>query len=178
MHRTIRLLIGVVPTIFTASGAYAEPPTPGAAAVESFLERSVPICIAAPAQDCINVGWAHTDANADERLSADELDRVRGAVTEWFAWRRDDLTRYEQSVLTVGIGLVNAIGVERLITSYDSNGDGLIDRAEALADIVQLDDRPLGQVIVDPEAVDRAGLAQRLGALSPMLGRLLGQDSR
>ena len=117
-------------------------------------------------------------AGADDRLSAGELDTVRGAVTEWFAWRHDDLTRYEQSVLTVGIGLVNAIGVERLIASYDANGDGLIDRAEALADIVQLDDRPLGQVIVDPNAVDRAAVAQRLGALSPLLGHLLGQDSR
>ncbi len=164
--------------MFIATQASAEAPTLGAAAIEGFLQESVPICIAAPAEDCIDAGWNHTDTDADNRLSASELDTVRSAVAEWFAWRREDLTRYEQSVLTVGIGLINAIGVERLVASYDTNGDGWVDRSEALADIVQLDGRPLGEIIVDPNAVDRAALAQRLGALSPILGRLLGQESR
>ncbi len=175
--RRVALLDATRPAILFFSAGAAETPTPGAVTIQGFLNESVPTCLAAPARDCIDAGWSHTDADFDDHLSVQELDTVRGAVTEWFAWRRDDLTRYERSIVTVGIGMLNAVGLERLFTSYDTNGDGLMDRSELLADIVELDDRPLGQILSDPDAVDRAAVAQRLGALSPLLGRMLGQGS-
>ena len=45
-------------------------------------------------------------------------------------------------------------------------------RKELLADVT-LDERPLGEVLLDDKAVDRAAVAQRLGSLSPMLEGLL-----
>ena len=176
--RHVVLLIAALPVGLVFSAMAAEAPTPGAGAIQDFLNQSVPVCLTAPARDCIDAGWGHADADLDDHLSVQELDAVRDQVTEWFAWRRDDLTRYERSVLTIGIGMLNVIGLERLFTSYDTNGDGLIDRSELLADIVDLDDRPLGEILSDPDAVDRKAVAQRLGALSPLLGRMLDQDSR
>ncbi len=156
----------------------AEAPTPGAASVQDFLQLSVPICLTAPALDCIDVGWDHVDADFDNHLSVGELNDVKGSVDEWFVWRRNDLTRYERSVISVGLSLLNAIGLERLFASYDADGNGLLDRAELLTDIVELDARPLGEILTDPRAVDRTAVAQRLGALSPVLGGLLGQGNR
>lgn len=175
--RRVALLVAALPISLFFTAAAAETPTPAAVTIQSFLNESVPICVAEPARDCIDAGWSHTDADFDDHLSLEELDMVRSAVTEWFSWRQGDLTRYERSILTVGIGMLNAVGLERLFASYDANGDGRMDRSELLADIIGLDDRPLGQILSDPEAVDRAAVAQRLGALSPLLGRMLGQDS-
>lgn len=176
--RRVALLLAILPLYLLSPGAVAGEPTPGAVTIQGFLNESVPVCLTAPALDCIDAGWGLTDADFDDLLSVQELDVVRTQITEWFAWRRDDLTRYERSVLTVGIGMLNVVGLETLFASYDANGDGFIDRPELLADIVELDDRPLGQILSDPDAVDRAAVAKRLGALSPLLGRMLGQGNR
>ncbi len=176
--RGLALVAMTLPALLGSLTVEAETPSASALTVQDFLDQSVPVCLSAPARDCIDAGWQHTDADSDDHLSVHELDTVRGAFTEWFDWRRNDLTRYERSLISVGISMLNAVGLERLFASYDANSDGLINRAELLADIIELDDRPLGQVLVDPAAVDRAAVAQRLGALSPVLGGMLGQGSR
>jgi hypothetical protein len=67
--------------------------------------------------------------------------------------------------------VVDGVGIERLHALYDQDGDGLVDRDELLAD-VRLDERPLGEVLLDREAVDRVAIAARLGLPPVLLERL------
>ena len=75
---------------------------------------------------------------------------------------RDDLTEPERSGIALGFLIVDSIGLERLHAIYDTDQDGLVSRSELLAD-VRLDQRPLGQVLLDPAAVDHRAVARRLG---------------
>jgi hypothetical protein len=74
-------------------------------------------------------------------------------------------------MLALGFLVVDGLGVERLHGLYDVNQDGLVDRDELLAD-VRLDERPLGEVLLDGEALDRAALAARLGVPPALVDRL------
>ncbi|MBT5416279.1 MAG: hypothetical protein HOK81_16890, partial [Rhodospirillaceae bacterium] len=67
------------------------------------------------------------------------------------------------------------VGIDDIVTSYDADGDGKLTQAEALADVT-LDDRPLGSLLLDPDAVDREAFANRLGAAAPFMKGLLGTE--
>jgi hypothetical protein len=71
----------------------------------------------------------------------------------------------------MGLWLVDAVGLDYLHAAYDTDGDGLISRAELLVD-VRLDERPIAAVLLDPEAVDHAAIGRRLGLPPSMLDRL------
>ena len=81
---------------------------------------------------------------------------------DWAVRHRDELTRPERSGIALGFLIVDSIGLERLHALYDTDQDGLVSRSELLAD-VQLDQRPLGQILLDPAAIDHRALARRLG---------------
>ncbi|MCE3247903.1 MAG: hypothetical protein K0R41_1728, partial [Geminicoccaceae bacterium] len=67
---------------------------------------------------------------------------------------------------------VDSIGLERLHALYDADQDGLLSRSELLAD-VRLDERPLGEVLLDPAAVDHRAVARRLGIPPSMVENAL-----
>jgi hypothetical protein len=133
-----------------------------AAAFDHFMRASRPICQHQPAEQCVAIAWRFTDADGDQGLSVAELESVRAALEDWVLRHRDELSRPERSSLVFSLLLVDSIGVGRLLARYDGDGDGLISRSELLAD-VRLDPRPLGEVLLDPAAVDRAAIARRLG---------------
>jgi hypothetical protein len=138
---------------------------------DRFVAESTPVCLHRPAAACVEAGWAFADRDEDQGLSVNELERVRDELRAWAQWRADDLYPTERSLLTLGFLLVDGLGVERLHALYDQDGDGMVDRDELLAD-VRLDGRPLGEVLLDREAVDRAAIAARLGLPPVLLERL------
>jgi hypothetical protein len=142
-----------------------------AAAFDHFMAAARPICQQRPAAECVAVAWRFADADGDQGLSVAELTNVRGALEDWVLRHQDELSRPERSSLVLGLLLVDSIGIERLLALYDGDGDGLISRSELLAD-VHLDRRPLGEVLLDPAAVDRAGIARRLGIPSALLDHI------
>jgi hypothetical protein len=133
-----------------------------AVAFDRFMRASRPICQHRPAAQCVALAWRFADADRDQGLSVAELENVRAALEGWVLRHREELAPAERSSLALGLLLVHSIGLERLLALYDSDGNGLISRKELLAD-VHLDRRPLGQVLLDPAAVDRAAIARRLG---------------
>ena len=139
----------------------------GAKAFERFMRASQSICQQRPAEECVAIAWRFADTDGDQGLSVAELTAVRKELEDWALRHQDELSQAERSSLVFGLLLVDSIGIERLHALYDSNHDGLISRSELLAD-VHLDQRPLGQVLLDPAAVDRAAIARRLG-LPPAL---------
>lgn len=155
--------------------AEAAPATPGfgreVLAFDRFVAASTPICLHRPAAACVETGWAFADRDGDQGLSVDELEEVRDELRAWAQWRADDLHPTERALLALGLAVVDGLGIERLHALYDVDGDGLIDREELLADI-RLDERPLGEILLDREAVDRAAIAARLGLPPVLLERL------
>jgi hypothetical protein len=67
--------------------------------------------------------------------------------------------------------VIQTVGPDALFESYDTNRDGALTKEEALADI-RLDQRPLPQVLSDPNAVDWRRLTDRAGMAAPLLKRL------
>ncbi len=133
-----------------------------ALAFDRFMRASQPICQQRPAAECVAIAWRFANADGDQGLSVAELIAVRKGLEDWVLRHQDELSQPERSSLVLGLLLVDSIGVEHLHALYDSNHDGLISRSELLAD-VHLDRRPLGQVLLDPAAVDRPAIARRLG---------------
>ena len=85
-------------------------------------------------------------------------------------WRDDSLTTQERIAIALGLWIVDTVGFKGLIESYDADGDRLVSRSELLAD-VRLDERPLGRVLLDAEALDREAIKRRLGSLAPLISR-------
>jgi hypothetical protein len=138
---------------------------------DRFIGSSGPVCLYQPAADCVDVAWVFADQNGDDGLSVEELQDVRDGLGAWSAWRIDDISQTERSLLALGFLLVDSLGVGRLHAIYDADHDGLISRSELLAD-VRLDERPLAEILLDAEAVDRAAIASRLGLPPALVERL------
>ena len=164
------LLLGLpLPSIADAPANDAHPtPTEAVLAFDRLVAFAAPLCRAKPAGGCVDLGFRFADQNGDQGLSLAELRRVRDALEGWTSWRRAQLARDERAGIAFGLALIDAVGLETLLASYDQDEDGRLDRAELLAD-VQLDERPLRAILLDPAAVDRAAVARRLGRLAPLL---------
>jgi len=135
---------------------------------EEFILGITPICNAMPAQHCIDRAWRFVDQNRDEHLSLDELAALQDSVRRWAAWRGESLPPRSRTGVLLGLTLVQSVGLERLIQSYDTNQDQRLSRSELLSDIT-LDERPLGEILRDPKGLDREALAIRFGAVGILL---------
>jgi Ca2+-binding EF-hand superfamily protein len=162
-------------TVLQSERAHAiadDAPAPDVLAFERFVVLLSPICARGASTDCFEYAFDFTDTNGDEQLSRAELVTVRDALEDWTVWRQESLSTRERNGIRLGLWLVDTIGLPTLEASYDDDRDGLLSRAEMLADVT-LDERPLGEVVLDPAAVDRRAIARRLGMLMPLLDQAL-----
>lgn len=167
--RALSVSISLTALLLAVPGA-AETAAPSAPVLkfDRFVRSSSPLCAKRPAAHCVDAGWDYADVSRDGGLSLAELKAIQEALTDWTVWRYDNLSGRERASIAMGLWLVNAVGLERLMASFDADGNGMISRSELLAD-VSLDERPLGEVLLDPEAVDRKAVAQRFGSMAPLL---------
>jgi EF hand len=171
--RRCGLLSGLL--VLTAGSVQAAMPEPPIVAFDRFVTESNPVCQFQGAAQCVDLAWRFADANDDGGLSVDELGRLRADLEVWAIWRQAELADVERTGIAFGLWLVDSIGLQYLHSAYDTDGNGRISRSELLAD-VHLDERPIGVVLLDPAAVDHAGIARRLGLPPTILDRLpLGQ---
>ena len=120
----------------------------------------------------MEIAWPYADRNGDQGLSAEELEALRQDVTGWVLTEPNALAREMRSGVLLGLVVVRAVGMNRLFVSYDTNGDGSIDRRELTQDLT-LDGRPLPQLLSDPNGFDRKAFAERLGGAAAILGPTL-----
>ena len=151
-----------------------KPPTPAAQAFQQFLIASSPVCLNEPSGHCVDIGWNFADTNHDGTLSFAEIQAVRAALQDWLSWKWPELSAKDRTNITLGLMVVDIVGLDKLFAGLNTAGNGKLSRAELLAD-VKLDDRPLGPVLQDPDAVDRKALGQRLGRVSPIVQSMLGE---
>ena len=135
---------------------------------DGFVGAVPPLCATAASTRCVEAAFAWADADADDGLTLDELERVRADLGHWLDARGATLSPTEAGYTRLGVWLVDSIGLEPLFRSYDADGDGRLTRTELTADLT-LDARPLADVVLDPQAIDWPALRARLGALSAVL---------
>lgn len=172
---TLFQLFVIAPVVLAAGAAAAiseDAPTPEVLAFERFIQATGPVCEQEAAEICFDLAFDFADLSGDDRLALPELLTVRDSLEAWAAWRDQSLTAQERNLIRLGLWLVDALGIGVLLDSYDEDGDALLDRREVAADVT-FDERPIGTVLLDPEAVDRAAVARRLGALVPLLEQAL-----
>ena len=146
-------------------------PSAAARGFAAFLGQASPLCLRAAARRCVEAGWRFADRDRNGRVDAAELEAVRGELRDWLAWPGNGIAPHEKRAVLLGLMVVEAVGLARLVESYDADSDGALSRAELLSD-VRLDERPLGEVLSDSQAVDWNALRNRLGAVAPALGTL------
>ncbi|MEO3435499.1 hypothetical protein [Inquilinus sp. CAU 1745] len=144
------------------------PPTGAVAELDSFIGTTGILCESAPSALCVDSAIAFADRDGDAHLSTEELSDVKSAVQDWASWPGNPASQRERGMILLGLSMIETAGLDNLIAGMDTDGDGLVSRAELLAD-VQLDERPLGEVLLDPEAVDRRAIGRRFGMLAPMI---------
>ncbi|SLN29617.1 hypothetical protein [Oceanibacterium hippocampi] len=156
-----RLLLAA--TAFPAiAAAAATANDPGTAEIDRFLAANREFCRTAPSGDCVDRGLAFADTDGDGAISLAETRRLRAFVGNWYAARSESLHRKDQATIGLSIWVADSLGLERVMQLFDSDGDGLVTRAELTAD-VKLDERPLPEVLADSEAFDRKAMERRLG---------------
>jgi hypothetical protein len=102
---------------------------------------------------------------------------VKSTLSAWAIWSEQRLSARERGGIALGLWIVELVGLDDLFRSYDTDRSGALSRAEFLAD-VRLDSRPLGEVLSDPEAVDRKALGARVDALAPLVEGLLADGGK
>ena len=154
--------------LLAALAAYAIHPA-NAAELSNLVTRLSHDCVRLPAETCVEMAWPYADRDGDQQLSAGELESLQRDVTGMVLTQPDTLSRRMRSGMILGLVVVNSVGMERLFVSYDSNGDGGIDRGELMQDL-SLDGRSLPELLRDPNGFDRQAFSDRLGGASALLG--------
>lgn len=144
---------------------------PAQSELDRFVAGVGPLCLKAPARECIDRGFAYADADRDGRISPDEAKAVNRQVTAWTQSEASQRVPQDRQRVVLGLIVVQTVGIDNLVASYDANGDGFLSKEELLAD-VKLDQRPLPVVLSDPKSVDWDRLAGRAGVAAPLLRRL------
>ncbi|MGD9535556.1 MAG: hypothetical protein AB7P52_03940 [Alphaproteobacteria bacterium] len=152
-----------------APAVAAQQPSPeaDADAFQSFIEEARPVCEAKPAKACVDTGYRFAASSPGQGLTLADVHNLRRSLGAWYERHGPQLRPREQGSVELGMLLADGMGMERLHAAFDGDRDGMVTQEELLAD-VKLDSRPLGEVLKDPAATDRAGLARRLG-LPPVL---------
>jgi hypothetical protein len=156
--------------LLAGTAAAADP----VARFDGIVREVGPLCAMAASARCYATAFERADRDGDGRLDLAELAAVVEDLRAWQAAYGPELSTAERSGVLLGLFVVDTIGLESLFASYDADGDGLLTPDELRVDIA-LDDRPLGVVVRDPEAVDWVSVRSRLGAMAmlvlPQLGR-------
>ncbi len=127
------------------------------------------LCNLAPADRCISHVWNRIDDDGDGRLSMEEIDTFISHVRRWNAFT--DRPLVDRTVVRLALATYRLAGTERLVAAYDDDGDGMLSKDEALADL-QMDERTIAELLLDGNAFDAEALAERFGLLAPQLVRM------
>ncbi len=135
----------------------------------AFLAETVgPLCAQAASEVCAETAFVLVDENQDEALTLEELTELRNDLALWLNADETSLTSTEANTITLALWIIDTIGLATLFESYDADADDRLDFAELTADI-ELDERPLGVVVLDSDAIDWPSLRERLGVLTQAL---------
>jgi hypothetical protein len=129
--------------------------------LQTFIDDAAVPCQTQPAKTCVDLAWKFAASQRDGLTVAD-LQKLRTQLGSWYEVNKALLPPRTRSSFSLGLMLADGMGMDRLHAGFDTDHDGKVSQRELLAD-VKMDNRPLGQVLADPAAVDRPSVARRLG---------------
>lgn len=153
---TLALLLGAAPVAVAQNG------TADATLMQEFIANASEPCRTQPAQVCVDIGFRFAAEDPDRGLTLADTKLLRQRMGAWFAANQETMRPEARTAYGLGILYADGMTMERLHAAFDADGDGYVTQQELLADVT-LDQRPLGEVLGDRNAVDRTGLANRLG---------------
>lgn len=132
-------------------------------------DGSEEICTISAAKRCINHIWNIVDQDADELLSVQEIDDFATHVRRWNA--TTDRNLGDRTTAKIALLTFNVIGAQRVIDSYDTDGDGMLSMVEATTDLTSLetDKRPIAAVLMDRDSMNHDAIAVRFGIIGSHL---------
>ncbi len=154
----------------------ALPLSPDAERFERFLHQARPVCLHQASTRCFQLGWQFADENLDNRLSLSEAQTTYDAVEGYVLARRSEMPQHELAAAVMGLFVVNGIGLNVLHDQLDRDRDAMLSQEELLAH-VELDERPIAEVLLDPSAIDREAVTRKLGRLAPLVERYLPENA-
>ena len=166
------VLLGAAAFLASPAGAEEVGPAESPSGFESFLHDAEPICRVRPSTECVDRVWQYVDVDRDGFWGETEVEGLHGELREWFGRHGEELALRDRAALKTALALSDVIGARGLIDAFDADRDGRVTRNEFLADVT-LDDRPLHEVLADPQAVDRRAFANRFGVFAPLVAVLL-----
>jgi hypothetical protein len=128
-------------------------------------------CVRGPATVCARRFFALADHDRDGVADLEEIQRLDASMRGWTNSHAESLDPIDLRALQVGFLLVDTIGIEYGMLLYDEDGDGGISLAEATADL-NLDDRPLPELVQTGELVNWPSLRRRFGATAMLFDYL------
>jgi hypothetical protein len=150
-------------------------PAAATAADEAAFDRTIrelgAFCSRGPAATCAERFFALVDADADGIADKTEIAALDQRLRVWTAANGDRLQPLDLRAMQVGFLLVDTIGIENGMLLYDEDGDGGLSLAEASADL-NLDGRPLPELVQSQELVDWPSLRRRFGATAMLFDYL------
>jgi hypothetical protein len=135
--------------------------------MQAFVDKATEPCETKPAQVCVDLAWQFAVSQPKQGMTVADLKRLRARLGTWYDWHQKQFPAKTRGSIALGMLMADGMTMERLFAAFDTDHNGLVTQKELLAD-VKMDNRPLGVVLSDPNAVDRAGFARRLG-LPPMM---------
>jgi hypothetical protein len=141
------------------------------AAFDRTLRKLGAFCARGSALTCAEQFFALADADGDGRVVPGEIQAFKDRLRIWTAANGESLHATDLRALQAGFLLVDTIGIERGMLLYDADGDGALSFAEATADL-NLDGRPMAQLVQDRELVNWPSLRRRFGAMAMLFDYL------
>lgn len=167
-------ILSLASLLLAALPALAQDPAEDARLLQEFIDGASGPCQTQPAQDCVDIGFWFAAGDPDRGLTLEDTQVLRRRMGAWFEANQQTMQPQGRAAYGLGLLLADSLTIEHLHRSLDTDGDGYVSQAELLADVT-LDQRPLGVVLGDPNAVDRNGLATRLGLPPALLAGLFPQ---
>ena len=141
-------------------------PSPASADDASFdraVRQLAHHCARGPATACAARTFALIDANGDGVVELEEFQKLDARLRVWTANNNQELHPMDLRALQLGFILADTIGIERAMLLYDEDGDGALSFDEMTADL-NLDHRPLPEIVQARDIVDWPSLRRRFGA--------------
>ncbi len=155
----------------TATLAYA------AAVFDGFVESVSEICTEQPSTSCAFAVKNFLDADGDGFITYQEVVAARDDARSSMKSQENQLDPQARGIVAVALLVTQDSQLPGVFDNFDTSGDSRLDEGELFADF-DLDERPFGDVIADPNGADWQGFANRFGPAGMLILGLLPPEYR
>ncbi len=166
--------VGWVGLVFFVASAT---PAAGQDAFTGFIKGLRDVCAEKPAAACTERVTAYLDVDNDKLVSLDEFETVRDLAKIAVANGEKELSATERNLIAIGLLTLQHAKLDNVFAKFDTDGNGGLSEQEMFADF-EVDQRPFGDIVADPDSVDWPAFAERFGKVGFLVMDLLPPSHR